>query len=72
MTINRGKQHIFLGMNIVFTDEKIVQISMKENIKECFEDFALFDEEISNGVNTPAKNKLFVIDKNKNIERRTS
>ena len=65
MTVNREKQHTFVGMDIVFIDEKTVQTSMKRHIKEFFEAFTLFDEEISKGATTSAKIKLFVIDKNK-------
>ena len=62
MTVKRGKEHTFVGMNIVFIEEKTVQITMKGHIKECFEAFYIFDEEITKGANTPAKNKLFEID----------
>ena len=65
MIVNRGKQHTFVGMDIVFTDEKTVHTSTKRHMIEFFEAFALFDEEISKGTITSAKIKLFVIDKNK-------
>ena len=51
-------------MDIIFTKEKIVQITMKYHIRECFEVFTIFDEEITKGSNTPAKGTLFVIDEN--------
>ena len=62
MIVNRGKQHTFVGMDIIFTKEKTVQLTMKWHIKECFEAFNIFDEEIIKGANTPAKSKLFEID----------
>ena len=62
MTVKRGKQHTFVGMDIIFTNEKTVPITMKGHIKECFEAFHIFDEEISKGANTPVKSKLFEID----------
>ena len=49
-------------MDIVFIEEKIVQITMKWHIKEFVEVFHIFDEEITEGANTPAKSKLFEID----------
>ena len=35
---------------------------MKGHIKECFEVFHIFDEEITKGANRPAKSKLFESD----------
>ena len=35
---------------------------MKGHIKECFEAFNIFDEEITKEANTPARSKLFEID----------
>ena len=37
---------------------------MNGHIRECFEAFNTFDEEITKEDNTPAKSKLFEIDKN--------
>ena len=51
-------------MDIISTKEKIVQITMKYHIRECFEVFTIFDEEITKGSNTPAKGALFEIDEN--------
>lgn len=62
MIVNKGKQHTFVGMDIAFTKEKTVQISMKWHIKECFEAFVYFDEDTSKGANTPAKSNLIIID----------
>ena len=46
-------------MDIVFTEEKIVRITMKGQIKKRFEGFNI--EEITKGANTPEKGKLFEI-----------
>ena len=42
-------------MDIIFTEEKTVRITMKGHIKEYFEAFHIFNEEITKGANTPAK-----------------
>ena len=51
-------------MGIIFTKEKTIQLTMKWHIKECFEAFNIFDEEIIKGATatTPGKSKLFEID----------
>ena len=64
MTVNREKNHTFVGMDIIFTKKKTVQITMNGHIRECFEAFNTFDEEITKEDNTPTKSKLFEIDKN--------
>ena len=46
-------------MDLGFKDNRTVEILMVDYTKECFETFG---EEISNGVNTPAKHNLFGID----------
>ena len=55
MTVKRVKQHTLVGMDIIFAEEKTVRITMKGHIKECFEAFHIYDEEITKGANTPAK-----------------
>jgi hypothetical protein len=34
MTVTRGKQHTFLGMNFTFNDNETVTIAMKEYLSE--------------------------------------
>ena len=62
MTVKRGKQHTFVGIYIVFTEEKTVQITMKGGIKEYFEAFHIFDEGIPKEANIPTRSKLSEID----------
>ena len=61
MTINRGKKHVFLGMDISFhvNGDGTATIKMKEYIKEAISDFG---EDITRNAATPAKRDLFEID----------
>jgi len=56
MTVTRGKSHEFLGMKIDFTDDKAVEIDMKEFLKGAIDDFS---EDILRNAATPAKRDLF-------------
>lgn len=56
MTVKRGPQHTFIGMDFELTKDKKVKITMTEYIKECI---AAFGEEIKGSAKTPAKQKLF-------------
>ena len=58
LTITRGKQHTFLGMDIDFIKHGRVKISMKEYVLECIEAYNLSEKEITS---SPAKNDLFHI-----------
>jgi hypothetical protein len=59
MTVTRGKEHVFLGMDITFHDNGTASIKMKDYIKEAMDDFG---EDINKSVSTPAKRNLFEID----------
>ena len=59
LTIKRGKEHTYVGMHFKIRDDKRVEISMQEYIKECV---AAFKEPISAKANTPAKHTLFELD----------
>jgi hypothetical protein len=59
MTVTRGKEHVFLGMNITFHENGTVSIKMKEYIKEAIADFR---EDITRSETTPAKKNIFEID----------
>ena len=59
MTVTRGANHVFLGMDIRFAKDRTVKIKMKEYIKEAIADFG---ENISKIAATPAKKDLFDID----------
>ena len=56
MTVTRGKDHVFLGMNISFLDNGTVSVKMKDYIKEAM---ANFGEDITRTATTPAKRNLF-------------
>jgi hypothetical protein len=59
MSVTRGKEHEFLGMNIVFNDNGTVDIGMKQYIREATNDFG---EDVSKHVTSPATKALFIID----------
>jgi hypothetical protein len=59
MTVTRGKDHVFLGMNVIFHDDGTASIKMKDYIKEAIRDFS---DDISRQATTPAKKNLFDID----------
>ena len=39
MTVKRGKEHVFLGMERVFKKDGTVQTKMKEHIKDAISGF---------------------------------
>jgi hypothetical protein len=59
MSVTRGKEHDFLGMNIVFNDDGTVAIGMKQYICEAIDDFG---EDVLKRVMSPATKALFTID----------
>ena len=61
MSITRGKQHSFVGMNITLLDNGSVKIMMDDYIKECIEVFG--GDKIKNR-RTPAGHDLFDVDMN--------
>jgi hypothetical protein len=58
MTVTRGKEHVFLGMNIRYTDEHTAMISMKDYLKEAI---AESEMEITRTASTPANKGLFEV-----------
>ena len=56
MTVKRGKDHVFVGMDIVFTNDHKVKITMKSYLQEAI---TAFGEDVSMGAATPAKRDLF-------------
>jgi hypothetical protein len=64
MTVTRGKDHVFLGMDISFLDNGTVRVKMKDYIKEAMADFG---EIITRNATTPAKRILF--DTDETVER---
>jgi hypothetical protein len=61
MTVVRGKEHVFLGMNIRYTDEGTAVIVMKDYLSEAISESEL---EITREAATPAKRDLFEVDPN--------
>ena len=41
ITVKRGSQHIFVGLNFEFNNDGKVKSSMKEYIKECIKVFGI-------------------------------
>ena len=66
MTVTRGKEHRFLGMNIALQEDGTMKIGMKNYVKEAIEDFG---EDVSNHAATPAKRDLLEIDKQSPVHR---
>ena len=62
MTVTRGKEHVFLRMDITFRGNGTFAILMKEYLEELIIEFG---EEIGNGVTTsPAGKYMFSVDEN--------
>jgi hypothetical protein len=59
MVVTRGKRHTFLGMVFEFRDNRTVQISMSDYLRDAMETLGL---NITKSVSTPAKKALFDID----------
>ena len=58
MLVKRGKEHVFLGMNITYNDDSTVTIGMKDYVLEAMADLG---EAITRSAATPAKRDLFEI-----------
>ena len=56
LTIKRGKDHTFIGMDCTIRDDQKVEITMKQYIEECI---ASFGEKIHGKASTPGKHDLF-------------
>jgi hypothetical protein len=59
MTVTRGREHVFLGMNIVYTDEHTAKITMKQYLQEALEESNM---DIKYEAATPARKNLFDVD----------
>jgi hypothetical protein len=59
MTVTRGKQHVFLGMDIRFKDDRTLSIGMKAYTKEAI---AEFGEDVTRSATTPAGQGIFEVD----------
>ena len=56
MTVTRGKEHVFLGMHIKYTNERTAEITMTDYLKEAIEESGM---DISKTLPTPATKRLF-------------
>lgn len=61
MNVVRGKHHVYIGVDIKFTNDKKVQMHCKDHLKECIKDFK---EEIKTSAATPASKWLFTVSEN--------
>jgi hypothetical protein len=59
MTVTRGTEHTFLGMNITYTDKRTAVISMRSYLQEAIEECNM---DIERESNTPATRNLFTVD----------
>ena len=59
LAVTTGKKHTYLGMDVTFTEERTVQILMREYLTEAID---AFGEDITRTASTPAKKNLFSID----------
>jgi hypothetical protein len=59
MTVTRGKEHVFLGMNIKYTKQHTAIITMKNYLAEAITESGL---NITKRVATPARKHLFDVD----------
>ena len=58
MTVTRGKEHLFLGREIVFKEDGTVQTKMNEYIKDAIDGFK---DDITKSVVTPVTQDLFEV-----------
>jgi hypothetical protein len=59
MTVTRGKEHMFLGMKIRYTEQRTAIITMKQYLQEAISESGL---NITKKVATPARKYLFDVD----------
>jgi hypothetical protein len=59
MTVTRGREHTFLGMNIHYTEEQTAKITMKQYLEEALQDSTMT---ITYQAATPARKNLFTVD----------
>ena len=60
MKIHTGKEHEFLGMKLIITDDRKLKIDMRRHIQEMLDDFEKENDIIlKESVTSPATDKLF-------------
>ena len=60
MMVKRGKEHVFVGMNISFIGDNKVKLIMKSYLEEAIQ---AFGEDVFAGAVTPANRNLFIVNK---------
>ena len=60
MTVKRGKEHVFVGMNISFIGDNKVKLLMKNYLEEAIQTFG---EDVSARAVTPANRNIFIVNK---------
>lgn len=63
LTIKRGKEHTFVGMDFEFKENGDLQIHMKEYLNECISAYEEIDGKLVGEAKTPAKHDLFYVNK---------
>jgi hypothetical protein len=67
MTVTRGREHVFLGMKILYTEEQTAKITMRQYLEEAL---AESNMNIDYEAATPARKTLFdVTDKTAKLEK---
>ena len=61
MTVNRGRKHTYLGMDLDYETKGVVKVSMKSYIQETLDEFP---EVITETRTTPSADHLFKVNKN--------
>ena len=59
MTVTRGKEHVFLGMNIRYTEKRTAVVTMKQYLQEALNECGM---DITREAATPARKTLFEVD----------
>ena len=65
MTVTRGREHVFLGMLIRYTEENTAVITMKDYLKEAITELGLLN--VSRTASTPPTRTLFEVDDTSNL-----
>lgn len=69
LSITRGRDHTYVGMDFHHPGDGSVHISAKDYIKEAIQDFG---EDVSKGAMTPAGNDLFTVKDEGNLLSKTN
>ena len=64
MTVTRGREHVFLGMNIKYNENQTATITMKQYLEEAL---AECNMDINCEAATPAKRSLFYLDEQSSL-----